>query len=164
MFEIIDENLRLASCGIADLTIEQTNEFLGYWEEGASIGSLTLFYDEKRNMVVLNKDNADYKYCLDITIEFMGLSEESREELMEKAPKSTKETLNVLNNAIRKMEYQKEFDILRHQHIPTDYINMVQYIQHKEKYDCFALMFIFMYGLMCGKREERARRKAGVKA
>lgn len=162
MYEIIDENLGLACCGVADLTIEQTNEFLGYWEEGAAIGSLTLFYDEKRNMVVLNKDNENYKYYLDVTIEFMGLSEDSRKELMENAPGSTKETLNVLYGAMRKMKYQKELTMLRHQPIPTEYVNMVQYIQHKEKYDCFALMFIFMYGRMCGKREERARRKVGA--
>lgn len=164
MFKIIDKNLGLACCGIADLTIEQTNEFLSYWEDGASIGSLTLFYDEKLNMVVLNKDNTGYKYYLDIAVEFMKLTEDSRKELLEKAPDSTKETLNVLNSAIRKMEYQKELNILHHQPIPTDYVEMIQYIHHKEKFDFFVLMFIFMYGQMCGKREERARRKAGATA
>lgn len=164
MYEIIDENLRLASCSIADLTIEQTNEFLSYWEEGASIGALTLFYDEKRNLLVLNKDNENYERYLNIAIEFMGLNEESREEMMENAPDSIKETINVLYSARLKIGYQKELTVLSHQSIPTDYLDMIQYIQHKEKRDCFSLVLVFMYGRMCGKREERARRRAGATA
>ena len=60
MYKIIDEKLRLASCSISDLTMKQVKDFLSGWEEGASIRTLTLFYDEEKNLVVLNQDNKNY--------------------------------------------------------------------------------------------------------
>lgn len=41
MYEIIDESLKLASCGINDLTLEQASSFLSEWEDGLTLGNLT---------------------------------------------------------------------------------------------------------------------------
>lgn len=48
-YEMINEELRIASCSLADLTLEQVKHFLGQWEPGSNIGNLILFY-EKRMM------------------------------------------------------------------------------------------------------------------
>ena len=54
MYEIIDETLKSASCGINDLTLEQTSSLLSRWEDGATLGSLTLFINPKTGYLVLN--------------------------------------------------------------------------------------------------------------
>ena len=48
MYEIIDESLKLASCGINDLTLEQASSFLSEWEDGLTLGNLTLFIDSEK--------------------------------------------------------------------------------------------------------------------
>lgn len=161
MFKIIDKNLGLASCSISDLTMDQAHDFLSKWEEGATIGTLTLFYDENRSMVVLNEDHVNYDFYLETVPAFMSLSEASRKEFLDKAPDSEKETFKVLNSAMERMGYRKDLDRLKRQNIPFLRIDALNYIRNKEK-DHVAFMFAFMYGVMCGKREERARKKAGA--
>lgn len=162
MFKIIDEKLRLASCSISDLTMDQVHDFLGKWEEGAKIGTLTLFYDEDRNMVVLNEDHANYDLYLETVPVFMSLGEETRKEFLDKVPDSEKETFKMLDSAVKRMEYRKDLDKLRHHDIPVKYTGWIDYICRKEKEERWRLMYVFLYGQMCGKREERARRKAAV--
>ncbi|MDE6992537.1 MAG: hypothetical protein K2P42_17985, partial [Lachnospiraceae bacterium] len=64
MYEIIDETLKIASCGINDLTLEQASSFLSQWEDGATLGSLTLFINSETGYLVLNRDNAQYEHNL----------------------------------------------------------------------------------------------------
>ena len=46
-YEMINEELRIASCSLADLTLEQVKHFLGQWEPGSNIGNLILFYEKE---------------------------------------------------------------------------------------------------------------------
>ena len=43
-YQMINEELRIASCSIADLTLKQAQQFLKQWEEGAKLGT---FQEEK---------------------------------------------------------------------------------------------------------------------
>lgn len=85
-FEVINEELKIAACRIADLTMEQVHSFLRQWEDGASIGTLTLFYDKESSYVVLNQDNKDYKMYLDIAEAYLGASVERREAVEQEVP------------------------------------------------------------------------------
>ena len=76
MYKIIDEKLRIASCNVTDLTMEQISGFLLQWEAGAPIGSLTLFYDDKQNLIVLNQDHKHYEIYLDIVTAYLGATKE----------------------------------------------------------------------------------------
>lgn len=40
MYEVIDETLKIASCGINDLTLEQASSFLSQWRMGRLLGAL----------------------------------------------------------------------------------------------------------------------------
>ena len=35
MYEMINEELGIKACGLADLTADQVNHFLGLWEDGS---------------------------------------------------------------------------------------------------------------------------------
>ena len=41
MYEVVNDELRIKACGLADLTAEQVSDFLKLWEDGAKIGTLT---------------------------------------------------------------------------------------------------------------------------
>lgn len=71
MYRIVNKELGIASCSLAELTIKQVQRFLGQWEPGSNIGSLILFYDEKADMIVLNSSNKKYDAFLYIC--FIGI-------------------------------------------------------------------------------------------
>ena len=52
MYETLNAELGIDACNLSDLTAEQVSCFLGQWEEGASIGTLTVFNDEKNILTV----------------------------------------------------------------------------------------------------------------
>ena len=162
MYKIIDEKLRLASCSISDLTMKQVKDFLSGWEEGASIRTLTLFYDEEKNLVVLNQDNKNYERIHDMVLGYMELNEEKRDEALQKVPKSLKETFRVLNQSIEKIKYKEEYKRIIQHAIPCRYNDYMKYIWNESGSEFMAFLNAFHYGMMCGKREERARRKSGV--
>lgn len=60
-YEIINKELGIARCDLADLTFEQVKQFLGKWEPGANIGSLILFYEKEADVIVLNSSNKKYQ-------------------------------------------------------------------------------------------------------
>ena len=48
-YEVINEELKIAKCSIADLTIGQVHNFLESWGDDSKIGTLTMFYDREKN-------------------------------------------------------------------------------------------------------------------
>lgn len=158
-FEVVNEELKIAACGLADLTMEQVQSFLRQWEEGASIGTLTLFYDMAGGYVVLNRDNKDYKIYLDIAEAYLGASVEGRETLEKEVPEGLHETIRVLKNTLiwRKVDvdiYQAKKNYVN----DSDRITIREIINRSD--DKAAATYIaFRYGVICGKRAERARRK-----
>ena len=158
-YEVINKKLKIAACGIADLTMEQVHSFLRQWEDGASIGTLTLFYDKESGYVVLNQDNKDYKMYLDIAEAYLGASVERREEVEQKVPEGMRQTILVLKNSLtwRKTDrdiYQANKNCINN----SDRITIDEIINRSGD-RAGAACIAFRYGMMCGKRVERARRK-----
>lgn len=158
-FEVINEKLKIAACGLADLTMEQVQSFLRQWEEGASIGTLTLFYDKDSGYVVLNRDNKDYKMYLDIAEAYLGASVEGRETLEKEAPEGAHETISVLKNSLTWRKVDKDIYQAKKNHIDdSDRITVREIIVRSDD-KVGAAYIAFRYGVICGKRAERARRK-----
>lgn len=156
-YEVIDEDLRIASCRIADLTMEQVQSFLKLWSADSSIGSLTMFYDKESDMVVLNADNENYEDYLQIATAYLGAEYERRKELKEKAPASIRESVNFLEKCYQ----QRVFDKRTFQAV-NNMLSKTQrkYVTHllNEKDPVSAVYIAFRAGMISGKRIERARR------
>lgn len=156
-YEMINEELRIASCRIADLTMEQVQSFLKLWSDDSSIGSLTMFYDKESDMVVLNADNENYGDYLQIATAYLGAEYERREELKEKAPDSIRESVNLLEQCYQ----QRVFDKRTFQAV-NNMLSKTQrkYVTHllNEKDPISAAYIAFRAGMISGKRIERARR------
>lgn len=166
-YEIINEELKIASCRIKDLTMKQVTHFLDQWESGASIGQLTLFYDKEKDLLVLNRDNRDYSLYLDMVQSYFAISDDERYEVVEKSPNSMRETLGVLNNVLLNRRNNKELSILEKQPIGGEcFMKYPMCKAIKERYGekdvTFLMITSFNYGFIQGKRADRARRKAGV--
>ena len=158
-FEVINKELKIAACGLADLTMEQVQSFLKQWEEGAGIETLTLFYDMESGYVVLNRDNKDFKLYLDIAEGYLGASVEDRETLEKEAPEGMHQTILVLKNSLvwRKVDrdiYQAKKNYINY----PDRITGREIISRSDNNE-WAAYIAFRYGVICGKRAERAKRK-----
>ena len=78
-FNLINKELKIFSCGISDLTLKQTKQFLESWNDNSTIGSLTLFYDEDGN-IILNADNKNFETYKEIVLKYLNPTHEEQEE------------------------------------------------------------------------------------
>ena len=85
-YEVINEELKIAKCSIADLTMGQVHNFLKSWRDDSKIGTLTMFYDREKELLVLNEDNDMYETCLMTATAYLSGVYERRKELLKNAP------------------------------------------------------------------------------
>ena len=137
-----------------------STQFLNQWEEGAKIGELSLFYDQESDYVVLNKDNDNFLMYLNIVEQYLSLSEKSRKDLfLQKINKSTEEEITVLNNALVHRKIAMNIKYAMQGYIPEDDQPVVFAISERDSDTFSVACTAYLYGVMCGKRAERARRK-----
>ena len=161
MYEVINKELGIKSCGLADLTAQQMQHFLGQWEDEATIGTLTLFFDEETGDVVLNKDNKQYEFYLELAEVYLGASEDNRKEFREKVPESVQETVIVLENCLKSRRIEKEIFRAERSYnddLPLDILKNI----NDRNVPLMAVVTAFYYGVMQGKRIERARHKKNM--
>lgn len=154
-YEVIDEDLKVEACEIGDLTLSQIESFLRLWGDGEKIETLTVFLRQD-GTIVLNKNHPGYKAFEDFTLSYLQLEDSEREKL--DSPEGIKEAAAVINRAIEQRRDIAVLDILQHSRIGGVPYNTVQKIF--KEYDCgsIGLCQIFVYGVIEGKRAERARR------
>ena len=158
-YQVVNEELQIYSCSIADLTLRQTSDFLSQWEDSAGIGQLTMFYESSTGRLVLNRDNERYEQFLDIAQHFLNASEQNREKVLkESCSKRIEEELRVLNGCVKDRTFKKELKRIRNNTISDKYSDTLERL-YREDPSCFGHFYAFIYGMMCGKREERCKRK-----
>lgn len=158
MYEVINEELGIKACGLADLTAEQVSHFLGLWEEGAKIGALTAFVEN--DTLVLNKNNKMYAAYRDIAEAYMGADDERRKEIRKNCQiPQMDETFDLMEKCLESRKVSKELLKAENNVILNDSSWMVLY-GIRRRYDFMrAVSIAFRYGVMQGKRAERAKKK-----
>lgn len=155
-YEIVNKELNIKSCGIADLTMKQVSCFLSQWEDGGKIKELTMF-NMPDGSVVLNRDNPNYEYYLHIAERYLISDDAFRKTLEEKAPKSLTETFVVLKNAAI---YRTIWMALKNVFDNKKYRATLEIIAKRYCRQEYTIAFLaFRYGMIAGKREERARKR-----
>lgn len=166
MYEIIDENLKLARCGINDLTLEQASCFLSQWEDGAKLRSLTLFFDPKGKYLVINRDNPEYEFNLEMARGYLCADARERETYRNKYGKRYEEIFRVMDNFMIYTRVQSELKIIGHQvpYASADRLEeiVLERLEDKQMPTCFLISQAYSFGVINGKRIERARRKGGA--
>lgn len=154
--EIVNKKLDIRSCRLADLTAKQVSTFLDGWEEGASIGSLTMFVKPKTGTVYLNRDNKNYELYRSLTELYLISDKSMRDELEQKAPEEMKESFCVLKSAVIHREIWKA---LQNSIDHSAHDAVLDGILKKYSGTAASINIAFRYGMMCGKRQERERRR-----
>ena len=157
-YEVINEDLKVEACGIGDLTLSQIESFLKLCGDGEKIETLTLF-SKQDGTIVLNRDNKNYQYFKDIVEAYLEFDEETRKSM--EVPEGARETLRVLDRAIERRKLIEVFDILKYSYISEVPCEIIQSIFQKYDSGLIGLCQVFIYGVIEGKRAERAKRKAG---
>lgn len=158
-YKVINEELKIASCGLADLTMDQVFGFLKQWDDDSSIGTLTLFYDRESGYVVLNRDNKDYKMYLDIAEAYLGASSEGRQRIEENTPEGMHQTILVLKNSLVWRKVDRDIYQSKKNLIEDADRTVISEIAKQSDDRAISACIAFRYGVICGKRAERARRK-----
>ena len=161
MYEVINKELGIKACGLADLKGEQVNCFLKPWESDATIGTLTLFFELETGDLVLNKDNKEYETYLGLAEAYLGSSSETRKEIWkQEVPNGLKETLLVLENCLKHRRIEQEIFRAKANYIDNKSSHMVlNGIIDRYNNATAAACIAFRYGIMQGKRMERAKKK-----
>lgn len=154
-YEVIDEDLKVEACEVGDLTLSQIESFLRSWGDGEKIETLTLF-SRQDGTVVLNKNHPGYKAFKDFTLSYLQLEDSEREKLDQ--PEGIKEAAAVIDRAIEQRRDAAVLDILQHSRIGGVPYNTLQKIFKKYDFGSIGLCQVFAYGVIEGKRAERARR------
>ena len=172
MYEVINKELKLESCGIGDLTMDVVSGMLKQWDDGSSISTLTLFYLPKTDTIVLNRDNKNYDTYREFAEMYLKCDEQERKEIRTKIDSSEKmamkEELRILDAAINHRKNIKDMFMLEHQTI-TEAVNnlsismMKEITNSTEDYYC-SMYKAFQYGVMQGKRLERNKKRQSAKA
>ena len=172
MYEVINKELKLESCGIGDLTMDVVSGMLKQWDDGSSISTLTLFYLPKRDTIVLNRDNKGYETYREFAEVYLMCEEQEREEIKSKFKNDEKngmrEVINVLDGVLNHRRNGIELFMLKHQ--PMDStdgglsISMLQEIVNSTGDHYISMYKAFQYGVMQGKRLERNKKRQSAKA
>ena len=166
MYEVINEKLGIAKCSLEELTLKQVQQFLGQWEPEANIGELTLFYDKKEDLIVLNSSNKKYQTWLDIVEAYLIATGRDKEKLCEMMLKYSSDLVDILDNAIEHRANKQEMFRVKRSTVEEKYSGMIWQIWKDG--GCagpvLTLYNAFIYGMMCGKREERKKKRQSVKA
>lgn len=158
-YKLVDEELQIYSCSLADLTLKQTAVILRQWEKDANIGELAVFYNPITGKLVLNRDNENYEIWLELTRCYMKAPDKARENVLkENYHQKVKETLEAINECVKDRRIRQEIKRIYKHSIPNKYEDVLEQL-YKEESGCFGQSLAFIYGMMCGKREERARKK-----
>ena len=113
----------------------------------------------KIGYVMLNKDNEDYETYRALAEKFMAADKQGREEIFQKAPDGMWETLRVLKNARVRMVIDQEIFRALNNRVNDKDRRIVSEIIDESISPIDAAFTAFRYGVMCGKRAERAKKK-----
>lgn len=158
-YEVINEELKIAACNIGDLTLRMTQAILKNWPEGVPISDLTLFEDNISGYLVLNKEFSYYDLLLTTAEKYLVADREGRKEIRDAAPECFQSSLDVILRFAVNKKIGREISHASRGYICTRDRRIIEDIIKREKSDYIMAITAFRYGVMQGKRAERAKRK-----
>ena len=158
-YQIVNEELNIAACSLSDLTIEQAKHFLEQWEPGAKLNSLTLFFDRDTGLLVINKDNAKYDTYLELAEAYLVLDETEKVQKRKQAPKYLREEIYVLDNCVETRQFLQVKTAMEKTADACQYDYALRRIRCESAGEVDLLAKAYSYGLIQGKRAERAKRR-----
>ena len=163
-YEVIDEEQKIAACNVADLTASQAVSFFKANGADKKIGDFAFFWRKTNGMVVLNKDNPEYEDWLRWVKAWLQFPKSERLKMEQAVEPRFKRDAERLNTCADRREALEEHERLQKHYVDGSAVDVLELIyERSEKRQGFQeyelLMKAYTYGVMQGKRKERARRK-----
>lgn len=155
---IISEKHRIATIKPEDLEYGLAVDILKQWESGIKLSELTLYYDKNEDYLVINKSSDLYETLRDLSVTFFEADGEKRVSLLLEAPQKLKMSVRVLRNCVRQRQQNETIKQVKNNYIDPKYRPILDHMRDID----MSIYNAFVYGVMCGKREERARKKRGA--
>ena len=170
-YKTIDKALNLYSCGVNDLTVEHREQFKKQCVCGESFKDITVFYDIENTAIVLNEEHEYFDLSRDFVIAYLSAEQAGRNlvkiENQRKNTKYSQGIIKILDVALVDIKAKQEFLIL--EKIPCGEFKQISdvikgvfaLIQKYTNCHCplMPMQFAYLYGIIQGKRKERARKK-----
>ena len=162
--EFVSETERIACIRLHELTAGQAGIFFNQFKN-SPLSTLTVLYDEQNDTLILNRDNRMYEEIWQTVLDYMALSEDAKEELhsREDMPDAYKEIYAVIDGMILRRKAKRDIFILQNQR--GGYLPISTRKAIWSWCDCnenLAMHYAYQYGIIQGKREERAKRERGA--
>lgn len=173
-YKIIDKALNLYSCGVDDLTAEFQEQFKMQYGYDEAFNDITVFYDIENTAIVLNESHKYFDLSQEFVIAYLSADQATRDIIkIEKQCKNTKCSqgiIKILDVALVDIKAKQEFSIL--EKIPLGEFLQISdvtkgvftLIQKYTNCHCplMPMQFAHLYGIIQGKRKERARKKIKI--
>lgn len=163
-YQLINEKYQIASCRIGDLSGEQAAAMLKQLS-GDRLSALTAFYDRTEDMLVLNREHRFYEQYRRIAEQYIQSPVEARELFGGRSWRELMAELQpVLDRCLLARHNSRELFILSRQKVCADYDlseSMLRAIkeEHSNYGEWWLMYMAYKYGMIQGKRLERAGRK-----
>jgi hypothetical protein len=172
MKKVINEELRICSCSIKDVTSEESTKIIfECYYEGFNLADLRIYYHPKTDIITLIEDTELFEEYKKVTESYLKLSPEDREgykinniALIKVLDTVLEKRVIIAEKKLKQELFKPVKELLGNQYIPSDdELGMIDMI-YKNAYDyAMARVDLYNYAFIQGKRAERARRKKGLK-
>lgn len=156
---MINEELRIASCKMSELPKDIA-------ERAQPVETITVFYDSKEDIIVLNTDYELFDICMELSSRYLQLEKSDRDELAPQLKdvlncEDINEVIDMLEQVVLIREAKQYGEIIKKMDSTQFFnaYNLLFYIKNNAKSEFTKEFNIFQMGYILGKREERARRK-----
>ncbi len=167
-YMVINEELRIQSCSIADLSQDQKEDISADLQAG--IEELSMIYDPVTDTIILNQDHENFELYKLAAETFMKASSKRRSSIMSKIGCYGDDTNDMLDQIARRRErlqqekQAREIRRILGEHPIDPYLKNVDMLgvikqMHPDRYPIWDEYDTFMYGYIQGIRAERVRRK-----
>ncbi len=167
--KVINKKFNLFSCNKEDIE----NEWMDVQADDNIDTSIIAFYNPQTDKLIIVEDARHFEMLKLVAEGYLSLSNEQRDKFHNNhIPKSIEGFMNVLKEAINIREKRRKKEeiqgkvkslrkILDHQYYAWDVISEVSemFNSRKPENEILTLMDIYNYGVIQGKRAERAKKK-----
>ena len=97
MYKMINEELRIASCELKDLSVRETMSILAQFD-GDTLETLNVFYNSTEDLIVLNSEHRNYQLILETCEMYLEADRETRNKIEDAVQEhTTSELIGVLD-------------------------------------------------------------------
>jgi len=161
--ELINKEFNVWVKSLTELTFKDiVDSYAGSGDDQVKIFDTAIIYERKTGRIILYKESPFFEALKMAVIAYLS-AEDSKRHIVKAISEFSDTVFNILDEAIAEKEVCDIMQMLDKQK-PDTYWNgfdIINFIVSNEKREFVKASYIFDYGVICGKRMERAKKRKG---